>query len=77
MSPRTHTPLFSEVLSVTVIAKSCMQADALATELMVMGIDAGLDYARRRKVAAMFMRRVADGIEEIGSEEFKSFLLGE
>lgn len=74
MSPRTRSPLISNVLSVSVIANSCLQADALATALMVMGIDAGLSYARKRKIAVMFMQRVPDGIEEIGSKEFKVFL---
>ncbi|MDE6397502.1 MAG: FAD:protein FMN transferase [Muribaculaceae bacterium] len=37
ISPVTGTPVETDVMSATIIAKSCMKADALATAVMVMG----------------------------------------
>jgi len=43
LDPRTGYPVETGVASVTVIAPHCIQADALATALMVMGSEKGLD----------------------------------
>jgi thiamine biosynthesis lipoprotein len=42
IDPRTGYPASHGVASATVIAPSCMQADGLATSLMVLGVDDGL-----------------------------------
>ncbi|MDA0989557.1 MAG: FAD:protein FMN transferase [Verrucomicrobia bacterium] len=39
LDPRTGYPITNGVASVTVVAKDCMTADALATALMVLGVD--------------------------------------
>jgi thiamine biosynthesis lipoprotein len=46
MDPRTGAPLAGDLASVTVIAPTCMQADAWATAIMVAGSDQGLELAR-------------------------------
>lgn len=61
MDPRTGTPLDNGVASVSVIAERCMDADALASGLMVLGPDDGPDRARALGVPALFMIRKADG----------------
>lgn len=68
---RSHTldahsgaPVASDVASVTVLHRSCMQADALATALMVMGAQAGRQWAEARDVAARFVLRVPEGHAE-------------
>ena len=39
IDPRTGYPIQHNILSATVIAKSCAQADAYATSFMVLGLD--------------------------------------
>jgi thiamine biosynthesis lipoprotein len=41
-----------------------MQADALATALTVMGLEAGLAYACANELAARFVVRISRGFEE-------------
>jgi len=43
VDPRTGYPVETAVASVTVVAPTCMAADALATSLMVMGVNLGLE----------------------------------
>ena len=55
--PRTGLPLANRLASVSVVTKSCMKADALATALIALGPVDGLSYAERNKVAALFVIR--------------------
>ena len=55
MDPRTGAPLQNEVASVTVLAPRCMTADAWATALMVMGVEAGLEAARAHGMDVIFV----------------------
>jgi thiamine biosynthesis lipoprotein len=48
---------------VTVVARSCAEADAWATALMVLGAEAGSDLAVRRGLDALFLGRRADGVQ--------------
>lgn len=64
LDPRTGRPVDHRLASVTVLHPECMVADALATALTVLGADEGLDWARRRDVAALFVERTADGLDE-------------
>ncbi len=54
LDPRTGRPVQHAAHAVTVLHASCMQADALATALTVLGVQAGLAYAERYQVAALF-----------------------
>lgn len=56
MDPRTGAPLVGDLAQVTVVAPSCMVADAWATALMVAGADRGLDLARRAGLGAILVR---------------------
>lgn len=56
MDPRTSSPLANDLAAVTVLADSCMIADAWATALMVSGADTGLELARRLGLAALLVR---------------------
>lgn len=42
MDPRTGRPAVSDVASASVVAPSCLEADGLATAVMVLGAEAGL-----------------------------------
>lgn len=55
MDPQTGAPLVGDLAQVTVIAESCMVADAWATALMVAGAARGLDLARRMGLAAILV----------------------
>ncbi|MFX1676193.1 FAD:protein FMN transferase [Paraburkholderia sp. A2WS-5] len=67
MDPRAGLPLCGEIASVTVIAPTCMDADAYATALMVLGIEAGSDFARRHNLDAFFIVRDGDAFRGIGT----------
>ncbi|MGJ7534255.1 MULTISPECIES: FAD:protein FMN transferase [unclassified Variovorax] len=55
IDPRTGEPVAHALASVTVLHAECMQADALATVLTVLGPDEGFDFAQRHDVAALFV----------------------
>ena len=54
LDPRTGWPVDHVLTSVTVWHRECMHADALATVLTVLGPDAGWEFARERRIAAVF-----------------------
>ncbi|MFZ6654547.1 FAD:protein FMN transferase [Undibacterium sp. TJN19] len=64
LDPRTGYPVENDLASVTVLHPSCMQADALATALTVLGCEAGLAYANAHHVAALFLQRHENGMQE-------------
>ena len=70
IDPRRGAPLVTAPASVTVILKSCEQADAMATALMVMGQDAGLSFARANGISALFVMREGQGFQSFGSGVF-------
>lgn len=70
MDPQRCAPVNNAVASVTVLAPTCMHADAWATALLVAGPDEGPALARRRKMDALFLLRRAGGLSEIGLGRF-------
>jgi thiamine biosynthesis lipoprotein len=75
LDARDGRPVDHGLASVTVIAPTAMQADALSTALMVLGPEAGLELARREGVAAFFIARKGDGFVETASPEFARYLI--
>jgi thiamine biosynthesis lipoprotein len=57
MDPRRGAPLVGDLAQVTVVAESCMVADAWATALMVAGATRGLALARRLRLATILVGR--------------------
>lgn len=58
-----------DCVSVSVVADSCAEADAWATELMVLGVEEGRPLAQRLGLRAYFVRRLEDGgFEELAVE---------
>ena len=55
VDPRSGRPVAHALASVSVLHPQCMQADGLATVLAVLGPQAGMAYANRRQLAAMFV----------------------
>ncbi|MEJ2028967.1 MAG: FAD:protein FMN transferase [Maritimibacter sp.] len=64
MDPRRGGPLTDAPASVTVIAQTCMEADAFATALMVMGAGEGKALATRLGLNALFLIRDGDDFRE-------------
>lgn len=54
IDPRTGAPASHGLQAVTVLHPECMQADALATALYVLGPDAGMAFAAEHQLAAHF-----------------------
>ena len=57
IDPFTGRPLRKGVAAVSVLHASCMRADAYATALTVMGVEAGLAFAARAEIAAIIAER--------------------
>ena len=70
LDPAPGRPLRTAIAAVTVLAADCMRADALATALTVMGAQAGVAFADRRNIAALFTLRGADSVKEVMSAAF-------
>ena len=63
MDPKTGSPLRASPASVTVVARTCAEADAWATALMVLGPKAGGELAARLGLDALFLMRDDGGAE--------------
>ena len=61
LNPKLAAPIQHQLAAVTVFDPSALVADALGTVLLVLGPEAGMDYAEQHQVAALFVQRVADG----------------
>ena len=71
LDPRLGRPVERRTGSVTVLAESCLEADAWATALYVLGPDEGLALAEARGLAALFLTANADGtVEETATPAF-------
>ena len=64
MNPRTGGPAVGALVSVSVLHDSCMQADAWATVLMVLGDQAGPEFAKAQGLQAIFLAEVGGEICE-------------
>lgn len=65
IDPKSLKPIDKNHLSVTVISKSAMKADALATALNVMGLKEGLEYSNNNQIISFYV------VEEDGKVIFK------
>jgi thiamine biosynthesis lipoprotein len=72
MDPRSASPACSGVASVTVVAPSCMDADAYATALMVLGAEAGRALATRLGLSALLLARDGTAWRASGSGCFEN-----
>lgn len=74
LDPRRGRPIDAGVCSVSVIARNCIDADALCTALSVMGPQAGLKLAESHSLAAHFLVDNGDGLREILSPALEAML---
>jgi thiamine biosynthesis lipoprotein len=71
VDPRSGLTVDNGVASVTVVHRSCMQADALATALMVLGLEAGMAWAQKQGVAALFIVRAPHAFQLYATPAFE------
>jgi len=64
LDPRTGWPIANGMMTATVLHRSCMEADGYATALMVLGPDAGVDFAVKHQLAALVLFRHGDAVTE-------------
>jgi len=76
LDPRTGYPIANDVASTTVLASTCMAADALSTTITVLGAEAGLAFAEERGLAArLLLRRERNpGLEDITTSAWRAML---
>lgn len=70
MDARRRAPVHNAVASVTVLARTCMQADAWATALLVAGCEDGLTMAQGMRMDVLFLLRRAEDLVEVGLGRF-------
>jgi len=77
IDPQTGYPVQHSLLSATVLAGNCMDADALATSFMVMGIDKSIELSRKlTDVEVYFIYSGDNGENSIYmSDNFKELLV--
>ncbi len=73
IDPKTGYPITHSLASVTVIAKTAAEADALATAINVLGPEAGYQLAVDHKFAAYFIIRHKDSFVTKASPEFDQY----
>jgi thiamine biosynthesis lipoprotein len=71
IDPKRGAPCIDAPASVTVLAARCVQADALATALLVMGAEAGIIYARANNLNALFLLRKENELLSLCSGSFE------
>ncbi|PND34143.1 thiamine biosynthesis protein ApbE [Achromobacter pulmonis] len=72
IDPRSGQPVRNNLASVTVLHAGCMQADAYATALTVLGEADGLAYARHHDLAALFILRARDAWRVVATPAFQA-----
>ena len=71
---RTGSPIDNGMVSATVLHASCMQADACATALMVLGADASMAFAETLGLAALVRYRESGKLVERISTQLQAML---
>jgi len=72
IDPRSGAPVAHATRSATALAPTCMEADALATLLMVMEPAAALRVAAEQRVAALLIQREGDGFRLVHSPDWRA-----
>lgn len=75
IDPRIGKPAQNDIASVSVLAATGMQADALATTLMVMGAEQGADFAWAQNISALFVVRDGAQLREVVTGDFADQIL--
>jgi len=71
IDPRTGRPVSNELVGVTVVSTQTAYADAVATAFLVLGPEEGHALAEKLRIAAYFLLRTDNGIEEKSTSQFE------
>ncbi|MFE8071507.1 FAD:protein FMN transferase [Marinobacteraceae bacterium S3BR75-40.1] len=75
INPKTGRPINHRLASVSVIDDDCMTADGLATLFMVLGEEAGFEFAKSQGIAAYFLYKgEGDAFNAKATPEFERYL---
>lgn len=74
IDPKTGRPITHKLASVTVLHPNCSTADALATTLMVLGPEAGFNFAQQHQLAVYMLVKSDRGFDELQTSEFKALV---
>ncbi|GLT17214.1 FAD:protein FMN transferase [Vibrio zhanjiangensis] len=74
INPETGKPINHKVVSVTVLDKSSMTADGLATGLMVLGEEKGMKIANENNIPVFMIVKSNDGFVELASNAYKPYI---
>nr|BFD40752.1 FAD:protein FMN transferase [Pseudomonas sp. FFPRI_1] len=74
---RVGRPIAHKLASVTVIHPSALMADGLSTLLLILGPEAGWNYAEKQQIGAFFVMRADKGFVTRSSPAFDALLAGE
>lgn len=70
IDPRSGSPVTHDGASVTVAAPTAAFADAMATALLVLGPEAGFEFAERHDIAAFFVIKTDGGFADRATSAF-------
>jgi len=70
IDPRTGRPINHKLASITILSDTSMEADALATAIMVLGPAEGYQFAEKNHIAAFFIIKSDKGFDEKMSPAF-------
>ncbi|MCF6269831.1 MAG: FAD:protein FMN transferase [Melioribacteraceae bacterium] len=74
INPITGKPITHKLASVTIVAESCMEADAIATAIDVMGAEAGLKFAEDNELKVYFIVKGEDDFEIFITPQFNNLI---
>ncbi|MDF2154373.1 FAD:protein FMN transferase [Vibrio sp. CAU 1672] len=74
INPQTGKPINHKVVSVTVLDRSSMTADGLATGLMVLGEEVGMQVANQHHIPVLMIVKTETGFRELASDAYLSFM---
>jgi thiamine biosynthesis lipoprotein len=77
IDPQTGRPIEHNLVSVTVIAPTALEADAWDTGLMVLGPEKAKEVVRQEGLAVYMITKEGDGFKTWSSPQFESFLVSE
>ena len=76
IDPNTGRPVTHNLVSVTVLNPSTASADALATGMLVLGLERALELAAQHHIAALLITRGHNGFREHETPAFTAYLKG-
>ncbi len=74
IDPKTGMPIKHNLVSITVLAPTCMSADGLSTGLNVLGPETGFAVAEKMNIPVFMIVKTEKGFEERYTKAFEPFL---